>query len=171
MAEYSGSIEIEHPAAEVFAFLADPQHMLRYLPTVRQVAVQGREDGLQHLEVAGEVEGRAYHDAGWLRTESTTRRLDWGSDSRGDYHGRLEVRETPAGTEVTVMLASTPTGAAAQRLQREAGSVEHGMRLALERVLGRIKAACEAGLGGLAATDDAARGRVFGGTAKLNPEI
>jgi hypothetical protein len=38
-------------------------------------------------------------------------------------------------------------------------------------VLGRIKAACEAGLGSLAAADDATRSRVFGGAAKLNPEI
>lgn len=171
MAEYSGSIEIEHPASEVFAFLADPQHMVHYLPTVRQVAVHGQENGLRRLQVAGEVEGHAYHDAGWLRAESTTRRLDWGSDSRGDYRGRLEVRETPAGTEVAVILASTPTGAAAERLQREAGSVEHGMRLALERVLGRIKAACEAGLGSLAKADDDARSRVFGAATKLNPEI
>jgi len=171
MAEYTGSIEIEHPAAEVFAFLADPRHLPHYLPTVRGVECEGGPEGVLRLTVSGEAEGHAYHDTGWLRADQGARRLDWGSESRSDYRGWLEVREVPAGTEVAVALTTTPTGAAAARLQREAGNVEHGMRLALERVLGHIKLACETRLGPLASADAATAARTFGATARVDPEI
>src|SRR3954470_2322644 len=55
MAEYTGSIEIEHPAAEVFAFLADPRHLPHYLPTVRGMECEGGPEGVLRLTVSGEA--------------------------------------------------------------------------------------------------------------------
>ncbi|MCO6415392.1 SRPBCC family protein [Siccirubricoccus sp. KC 17139] len=174
MAEYTGRIEIEHPAGEVFAFLADPRHLPRYLPTVTHVEPHGLRGDRLAVAVEGEMEGHRYRDTGWLRVAPKARRLDWGSDTHAEYGGSLTVEEAPQGTVVAVSLHTTPSPAAAARLEREASNVDHGMRLALERVLGSIKAACEAAPRAVdpdRRTDDMPDSRVFGSTATLDPEI
>lgn len=176
MHAFTGSIEIDRPPAEVFAFLSDIRNMPRYLPTVRYIVPQGPE----RVTVEGEAEGRSYRDEGWLRVEAEERRMRWGSTGEGtaDYHGELEVRDLAGRAEVRVSLHMIPRPGHARRLEEEGGSVEHAVRLALGRTLGAIKAACEGTATAEPAAKDIARSaddlrdsRPFGSSATLNPDI
>jgi uncharacterized protein YndB with AHSA1/START domain len=173
MEEYTGRIAIDRTPAEVFAFLADIRQMPRYLPTVRQVEPAGTD----RVVVAGEVDGHAYRDEGWLRMDGPARRMRWGTGDGGDYRGELVVHDVGGRAEVEVRLTLSPQPALARRLQEQHGQVGHGMRVALERALGSIKAACEQGAGAAAAkdttrsADDLPDSRPFGSSATLNPDI
>ncbi len=78
------------------------------------------------------------------------------------YEGRIEVKRAP--DQAFAFLA-------------DPGSVGHGMRLALERTPGSIKALCEGADTPPAAkhaprsADDLPDSRPFGGSATLNPDI
>jgi hypothetical protein len=151
--------------------------MPRYLPTVTHVGQKGRHDGHDDVAVEGEAEGRRYHDDGWMKAEPEARRMRWGSHGQQDYQGSLEVKEVAGGSAVELRLSLTPKPEVAQRMQAEHGNLDHGMRLALERTLGSIKACCEQG-GMDAAGKDAPRSaedlpdsRPFGSSATLNPDI
>ncbi|MCB4823792.1 SRPBCC family protein [Roseicella aerolata] len=177
MGEYTGRIEIARPPAEVFAFLSDIRNMPSYLPTVTHVGPQGHHDDHDDVAVEGEAEGKPYRNDGWMKAEPEARRMRWGSHSLQDYEGMLEVKDASGGAAVELRLSLTPKPEVAERLQREHGNVDHGMRLALERTLGSIKACCEQG--GMEAggrdtprgADDLADSRPFGSSATLNPDI
>jgi carbon monoxide dehydrogenase subunit G len=174
MDEYTGRIEVARSPAEVFAFLADIRNMPSYLPTVRKVGPLGPD----RVAVEGEAEGHTYHDEGWLKVEAEAHRMRWGTQEDSDYHGELRVRDAGNGhAEVEVTLNHSPTGAQARRMQERSGSVGHDMRRSLQRALGSIKAACEAGAGAAAekdttrSADDLPDSRPFGSSATLNPDI
>lgn len=173
MDEVTGRIEIQRSPAEVFAFLADTRNMPRYLPTVRHVVPQG--DG--RVAVEGETDGHPYRDEGWFQAEPETRRLRWGTGDGSRYRGELEVRERAGRAELALRLHLAPHGGHARRLQDGAGSIGHGARLAVERCLGSIKAACEeggmepAGKDTTRSADDIRDSRPFGSSATLNPDI
>ncbi|MBL6458529.1 SRPBCC family protein [Belnapia sp. T6] len=170
MGEFTGRIRIDRPAAEVFAFLSDPTAMPRYLQTVNRV----EQRGPGRIAMEGEAHGHAYHDEGWIKLEPEARRMRWGSDRMKDYGGEMEVQEADGGAEVSIRLSITPDPAVAKQMEQESGAVDHAMRLAMERTLGAIKAACE----GVDAAPDAPRSaddlpdsRPFGSSATLNPDI
>jgi len=173
MREFTGRIEIERPAAEVFAFLSDSRNMPRYLPTVRKVVPRGPE----RVEVQGEAAGHAYQDEGWLKVDPGARRMRWGAGDGTDYQGALEVRDLAGRAELEVHLHLEPGPGRARHLQEQAGNVDHAVRLALERALGAIKASCEEG--GMEpankdttrSADDLPDSRPFGSSATLNPDI
>lgn len=167
MGEYTGRIEIARPPAEVFAFLADLQNMPRYLPTVTRVGPQGQHDD---VAVEGEADGHAYRDDGWLKTEPAAHRMRWGSHSLEGYGGSLAVTEAAGGSTVELTLSLTPKPEVAKRMQAEHGSIDHGMRLSVERTLGNIKAACEV-VRDSANDEDPADSRPFGSSATLNPDL
>jgi hypothetical protein len=167
MGDYTGRIDIARPPAEVFAFLADIRNMPRYLPTVTHVGPLGHHDDHDDVAVEGKAEGHDYRNDGWMKAEPETRRLRWGSHTMQDYHGGLEVQAAPGGAIVVLQLSLTPKPEVVERLQREHGSVDSGMRQALDRTLASIKDACERG----DATRDSANGedahddRPFGSSA------
>lgn len=174
MDEFTGRIDIDRGADEVFAFLSDARNMPRYLPTVRQAQPQGGG----RIAVDGEAEGHAYHDEGWFNVDSAARHMRWGTSP--DYGGELTVHDTGTGRcTVAVRLHHAAKGAKAQRMQQRSGSADHDIRRALDHALGTIKTACEqAGTSGEAADKDAPRSaddlpdsRPFGKTATLNPDI
>jgi len=101
--------------------------------------------------------------------------MRWGCHTMQDYGGSLAVTEAAGGSAVELKLSLTPKPEVAQRLQQEHGSVDHGMRLSVERTLGSIKACCEQGgteqdsAGN--SPDDLHDSRPFGSSATLNPDI
>jgi hypothetical protein len=173
MGEFRGRISIGQPAAEVFGFLSDPGNMPRYLPTVRKAELQGPG----RILMEGEADGHAYRDEGWLKLEADALRMRWGSGRVPDYEGMLEVLPVAQGSEVSLRLSITPEPAVAKRMEQENGAVDHAMRLAMDRTLAAIKAACEGQAGGPEApdaprsADDLPDSRPFGGSATLNPDI
>ncbi|MDO9709692.1 SRPBCC family protein [Paracraurococcus lichenis] len=177
MGEYTGRIQIARPPAEVFAFLADLRNMPRYLPTVSHVGPQGHHDDHDDVAIEGKAEDRTYRDEGWLKAEPEGRRMRWGSHSLKDYGGTLQVTEASGGAAVEMRLQLTPKPEVAERMQREHGNVDHGMRLAVERTLAAIKACCEGTAVSAAekdttrSADDLPDSRPFGSSATLNPDI
>jgi hypothetical protein len=175
MGEYTGRIEIARPPTEVFAFVADLRNMPRYLPTVTRVGPQGHHDQHDDVAVEGEADGHQYRNDGWVKAEPEARRMRWGSHTLQDYGGSLTVTEATGGSAVELKLSLTPKPEVAERMQQEHGSVDHGMRLSVERTLGSIKACCEQG--GTAqdnagnSADDLHDSRPFGSSATLNPDI
>lgn len=175
MDEYTGRIAIDRSPAEVFGFLADIRNMPTYVPTVRHVGPLGPD----RVAVEGEADGHAYHDEGWLETEAEAKRMRWGSQGTSDYHGELQVHGAPGGgAQVELRLTVAADRPMARRMQEQHGSLGHGMRVALERCLGSIKAACEQGGAAAAAEKDTTRSaddlpdsRPFGSSATLNPDI
>ena len=174
MGEYNGRIEIARPPAEVFAFLADLRNMPRYLPTVTHVGPEGHHDQHDDVAVEGEAGGEHYRNDGWLKAEPEAMRMRWGSHTMQDYGGALRVTPAASGSAVELTLSLTPKPEVAQRMQAEHGSVDHGMRLSVERTLGSIKACCEqaeAPPQDIANDEDPADSRPFGSSATLNPDI
>jgi hypothetical protein len=173
MEEFTGRIAIDRTPAEVFAFLADIRNMPHYLPTVRRVEPLGPD----RVAVEGEANGHAYRDEGWMRMEAETRRMRWGTDGEGQYGGELVVHAVGGRAEVELRLGLAPDRPLARRMEEQHGQFGHGMRLAMERTLGSIKAACEQGAGAAAekdttrSADDLPDSRAFGNSATLNPDI
>jgi len=172
MGDYTSRIDIDRPAAEVFAFIADIRHMPAFLPMVRTATPQG--DG--RVVVEGATNGRHFRSDGWLRSDAQAMTVEWGSDDENDYHGRLRVSapgpvdgHTP-GARIEIDLHLTPGPQLARRLKSRAGDVDRAVREAIDAALGGIKSLCE-GTGIMrrptvaerraaqaAAADDAARG-------------
>ncbi|MBK1661864.1 SRPBCC family protein [Paracraurococcus ruber] len=173
MGEYTGRIEIARPPAEVFGFLADLRNMPRYLPTVTHVGPRGRHADHDDIAVEGRAQDHAYRDEGWLKAEPEQRRMRWGSHTQDGYQGSIVVTEAAGGAAVELRLGIDPKPEVAARLQRDHGSVENGMRLALARTLGAIKACCEdaEGVDNARDSDDLPDSRPFGSSATLNPDI
>ena len=174
MGEYTGRIEIARPPAEVFAFVADLRNMPRYLPTVTHVGPKGRHDAHDDVAVEGEADGHKYRDDGWVKAEPEAHRMTWGSHTLQDYGGSLAVTAASGGSAVELKLSLTPKPEVARRMQQEHGSVDHGMRLSVERTLGSITACCEQGgdvVRDSANDEDPADSRPFGSSATLNPDI
>lgn len=177
MGDYTGRIEIARPPAEVFAFLADLRNMPSYLPTVTHVGPQGHHDDHDDVAVEGEAEGHTYRNDGWVKAEPESRSMRWGSHTLQHYQGFLQVREASGGSSVELRLTVEPKPDVAERMQKEHGSVDHGMRLAVERTLSGIKASIEGGEAGTAekdtlhTADDLPDSRPFGSSATLNPDI
>lgn len=181
MGDYSGRIEVNRSAAEVFAFLADIRNMPRYLPTVQQAGPQGPD----HVEIEGESDGHHYHSTGSFRADPEARRLSWDSDSRLDYRGELRVHDTGSGDrcEVELRLHLAPESEGLKRIEEKGASPEEVMRQALDRTLAGIRSACEAGTGAGGGTtagadkdttrsaDDLPDSRMFGSSATMNPDI
>ncbi len=181
MGEFTGRIRIDRPAAEVFAFLSDLRNMPSYLPTVTRVGPQGHHDDHDDVAVEGEAEGHSYRNDGWVKAEPESHSMRWGSHTLQHYQGFLQVREASGGSSVELRLSVEPKPEVAERMQQEHGNVDHGMRLAVERTLGNIKARVEGGgaQGGqteigkdtLHTSDDLPDSRPFGSSATLNPDI
>lgn len=173
MGDYTGRIEINRPAAEVFAFLSDIRNMPLYLPTVQQAGPQG----LDHVAIEGDSHGHHYHSTGSFRADAEARRLTWDSDSRLDYRGELRISGEGDRCTVDLRLHLAPEDKALKRIEEQGGSPQQVMRQALEQTLNGIKACCETG-GAEPANKDTTRSgddlrdsRPFGHSATMNPDI
>lgn len=100
MSEYERTIAIQAPPDRVFEFVADIRNMPRYMPTATRVKAQGDS----RVRVEGEAHGHHYVSDGWMRSDGSRRRLEWGADE-GDYNGWLQVREDGPRSEVTIHLS------------------------------------------------------------------
>jgi hypothetical protein len=143
MGEYTRRIDIDRPATEVFAFIADTRHMPAFLPTVRTVTPQGAG----RVVVEGASNGRHYRNDGWLRADPGAMVMEWGSAAATGYRGSLRV--VPRGTEgddarraqieVRVHLNPAPAQARRPRTRDPDQAAQEGIDTALVA----IKSLCE----------------------------
>lgn len=132
---YEESRSIHASAEQVFAFVSDVRNLPRYLPTTTWAEPQGEE----RVRLAGEVEGKAYEDDGYLRADERAMRMEWGADEH-HYKGEMEVR--PAGTnmaDVTVrlMFRERPQDGRASGGPSDA-DIREGLRKALESIENQV---------------------------------
>ncbi len=145
MGEYTRRIDIDRPATEVFAFIADTRHMPAFLPTVRTVTPQGAG----RVVVEGASNGRHYRNDGWLRADPGAMVMEWGSAAATGYRGSLRV--VPRGTEgddarraqIEVRLHLNPAPAQARRPRTRIGDPDQAAQEGIDTALVAIKSLCE----------------------------
>jgi hypothetical protein len=106
----------------------------------------GRVWDLAHFEVAavvGEAEGRAWQAEGWMDVAPERRQMRWGSDALVYYKGELQVTGQHDRCQVELRLHLVPLPHVAARMVEKSGSVEAGLKHALERTLESIRQAVE----------------------------
>ncbi len=139
MGDYTGRISINRPAEVAFGFLADIANMPRYLPSVRQA----HSTGPGQILLEGEAGGQPWQAEGWMEVDAERRLMRWGSDALVYYKGELQVTGEGERCQVELHLHLVPLPHVAQRLAQQAGSVEAGLKQALERTLESIRQAVE----------------------------
>jgi uncharacterized membrane protein len=164
MGDYLGRLMINRPAAAVFGFLADTANMPHYLPTVRQVSAKGGN----RLLLQGEADGHPWQAEGWLEVEPQHRRMRWGSEAPAEYRGELHVAGGDDHAEVELRLHLQPLPEVAQRMAQQAGSVEAGLRQAVEHTLEAIRQALEGSPQHRLAEPTS---RLYGHTATMNTDL
>ena len=120
MADYEQTQQIDAPAGEVFAWLADVSHLSEYLPPVVEASIEGPSEGdnpgqkLRTTLRNPEDDGSTFTAEGYLAVDEDARRMEWGAESERDYSGWLAVAEGDGGgSEVTVHLSLGPRSAEA----------------------------------------------------------
>ncbi|MFZ6765310.1 MULTISPECIES: SRPBCC family protein [Acetobacterales] len=111
-------ISIARPAAEVFAYLADPRHLRHWLPQLRREEGPLPQDG--------------------LRADAATGRLQWSFPPAGSWH------VTGSGPIATLHLRlEVETAPAADPTERESprAAAEHGLEAALQSVKSHLEQA------------------------------
>ncbi len=166
MGDYTGRIEINRPAGEAFGFLADIGNMPLYLPSVRQA----RAGGGDRIVLEGEAEGQPWHAEGWMDVDPDRHRMRWGSDALVYYKGELQVTALGERCQVELRLHLVPLPHVAARLAQKSGSVEAGLKQALERTLESIRHAVE-GTGAHRGKTQQPGSRLYGRSATMNPDI
>jgi len=164
MGDYTGRIDIHRPAEEAFAFLADIGNMPRYLPSVRQA----RAEGGDRIVLDGEAEGRAWQAEGWMDVDPERQQMRWGSDALVYYKGELQVTGQGDRCQVELRLHLVPLPHIAARMVEKSGSVEAGLKHALERTLESIRQAVE-GSGPMRGKQQPGA-KLFGRGAMMKPE-
>ncbi len=165
MGDYTGRIDINRPAEEAFGFLADISNMPRYLPSVRQA----RAEGGDRIVLEGEAEGQPWQAEGWMEVDPARSSMRWGSDALVYYKGELQVTGQGERCQVELRLHLVPLPHVAARMVQKSGSVEAGLKLALERTLESIRQAVEGN--GRQQVRPQPGSKLYGRSATMNPDI
>ena len=136
--EYSDTLTVDAPAAQVFDFVADIKNMPKYLPTTKQASDAGPE----RVHVEGSAGGHDYVAEGYLRPDREALRMEWGADE-GYYKGSMDLDDQGGGkTEVTIRISllGAPPGAP----ERPDGGpddsdVREGLRKGLESIRNHVE--------------------------------
>jgi hypothetical protein len=178
MGEHHARIEIARPAAEVFAFLANPMNLPRWQPMLRETF---REEGDRIRVIGGGLgaQGIAAHVR--FVVEQEGRKLCWAAGSGVGCAGDLHVHEHPDGAAVEVSLRLGNRAERPEAVRHWTGDAELRIAEALQASLVAVKQLCEEPTGtvelvsgGTQAHPDQAPlrdSRAFGTSASQNPEI
>ena len=148
MADYQQTQEVDAPAEQVFAWLADVSNLPDYLPPVEEASIEGPSEGdnpgqklrttLQHPE-----EGQSTFTAeGYVSVDESARRMEWGAEGGRDYSGWLTVVEAGEGSaEVTVHLSFGERSAESEIQSQPDGPdpIEEGIAATLESIRRQIE--------------------------------
>jgi uncharacterized membrane protein len=127
MGNHEHSIPVNVPAARLFEYLANVDHLPEYMPRIKEahLVADDRVDVTAEkptVDGTGEtVEGEA-----WLKVRKEGRRLEWGSPGPHDYRGELEVDETASGESKLTVRLHTEHG--------DEDAVDAGLIEAVERI-------------------------------------
>lgn len=139
MSEYSGKIEIDVPADDVFAYVTNVTNMPQYLPTLKKATPLGDN----RIQVVGEENGRPYEADGWYQVHEFERAMLWGSEGANRYTGDLEVMHLGNGCQLSITLKFEPTDSMDPKLKEALAHRGEEIQNGLEQSLQSIKKACE----------------------------
>jgi len=140
MSEHRARIEISRPAAEVFAFLANPMNLPRWQPSIRESFREGPE---QFRVIGGGIGAEGVARTVRFAVEHDARRLSWATPTGVGCAGDVAVEEHQGGAAVELALR---LGARAERPEAVAhwtGDAAVGLDAALRASLEAVKRLCE----------------------------
>lgn len=88
-------------AGKVFAALADPANLPRYVPQLTGVQ---RGDG-DTITIEARYEGHTQQGEGYFRVDEAQKRIEWGSNESG-YRGWMQVAPEAEGARLTLFLVT-----------------------------------------------------------------
>jgi hypothetical protein len=97
-------VHSQHVAADpdsVFAALAEPANLARFVPQLTKIT---RQNGDQ-VEVEARYEGRTQRGEGYFRADEGARTVEWGT--QGGYRGSMSVAADGDGSMLTLSLHTT----------------------------------------------------------------
>jgi carbon monoxide dehydrogenase subunit G len=97
-------VHSEHVAADpdrVFAALADPASLARFVPQLTKVDPQSED----RVQVEARYEGRTQRGEASFHADAAARRVEWGTD--GGYRGWMSVEPDGDGSMLTLSLHTT----------------------------------------------------------------
>ncbi|ALG09940.1 hypothetical protein AOZ06_26280 [Kibdelosporangium phytohabitans] len=90
--------------AALYDYLSDVGNLPRYFARMTSATPGEGEEVHTAAQLPGgqQVEGNA-----WFQTDSSARRIEWGSEGPNSYHGSLEVADAAGAAEVRMRLHTT----------------------------------------------------------------
>ena len=115
MGDHERTVEVAASPDAVFAYLAEPKNLPKYVATMTAAVPAGGET----VHVAAEVQGRREEGDARFHTDPSQRRIEWAGEGSGAYRGWLKVAAAEAGSAVTVHIHTThDQGADAAEIDR-----------------------------------------------------
>ncbi len=99
--EHVHSEHVTADPASVFAALAEPGNLARFIPQVTKVS---QRDG-DRVDVEARYEGRTQQGEAYFRADEATLSMEWGSE--GGYRGWMKVEPDGSGAMLTLGLHTT----------------------------------------------------------------
>jgi uncharacterized membrane protein len=140
MAEYRTRIEITRPAAEVFAFLANPMNLPRWQPMLRE-SFRESADRIRVIGGGTGVEGIASHVR--FITDQQDRHISWATATGVGCAGDVDIKETPDGAMIELVLRLGTRAERPGALAHWTGDAALDMPSALRASLNAVKELCE----------------------------
>jgi uncharacterized membrane protein len=140
MPDHHARISIAAPAADVFAFLANPLNLPRWQPSLRE-AFRENESGIRVIGGGVGAQGVAAH-ARFL-VDHDARRLCWAAEAGIGCAGDVTVTETPEGTEVALDLRLGPRAERPEAVHRWTGDPALDIEAAIRASLEAVRRHCE----------------------------
>lgn len=137
VSDYEHSLTVRAAPDAVFDFVSDVGNLPQYLPTTMSAEPQPGE----RVRVRGEAGGHEYDSDGYFRADTSSRRLEWGSDGENNYSGWLRVDEADAGaaSDITVHLSFAPRPELGERLDEQTGDRDRTIQEGMEKALVSIQ--------------------------------
>ncbi|PWS34082.1 hypothetical protein DFH01_27545 [Falsiroseomonas bella] len=146
MADHHARIIIAAPAAEVFAFIANPMNLPRWQPSLREAF---REDEARIRVIGGGVGAQGVAAHARFLVEHEARRLCWAAEAGIGCAGDVTVTETPDGAEVALELRLGPRAERPEAVRRWTGDAALDIAAAMQASLEAVRRHCEGAVQGV----------------------
>lgn len=140
MGEHRARIEIGQPAKEVFAFLANPMNLPRWLPMLREVIREG-PDRIRAIGGGLGAQGVAAHAR--FDADIEGRHLVWSAASGVGCAGDIRVQEAPNGSVIELCIRLGQKAERPDVLAGWTGDPSLDVQAALRATLAAVKEVCE----------------------------
>ena len=177
MADHHARIAIARPAAEVFAFLANPMNLPRWQPMLRESFREG-PDRIRVIGGGVGAQGIAAHARFVADTEG--RRLSWATSTGIGCAGDVWVEEADGGAMLEICLRLAPRAERPEAVRHWTGDAELSLEGALQASLVAVKQLFEGATQGISLVSGGTQSnpaqaplrdsRAYGASGTQNPD-